>query len=490
MWGSMRVEPSYLKPALDENVRYLNQALGVEQSFDMICRKLEYAGRDFALYFVDGFVKDQILNLIMNHLSGLKPEEVGVRAISRLLHTHVGYLEVGTERDMDKIVASVLSGPAVLLVDGCDEALTIDARTYPAREPGEPDTERVVRGARDGFTETLIFNTALTRRRIRDPSLRMEYLSIGARSKTDICLAYLADIADPQRVAAVRGKLKEITVDGLPMADKTIEEFVFGNRWNPYPMVRYTERPDVAAVHLLEGHVLIYTDTSPSVMITPTTFFHHVQHAEEYRQKPVVGAYLRWVRFVGMLISVFLLPIWYLIEQQREIFSGAGHFLVSPEHALIPLIAQFLIAELGIDLLRMAAIHTPSPLATALGLVAAIMMGQVAVEVGLFTHAIILYLSAAAIGTFATPSYEMGLANRLARLTLLAAVFFFHTQGFILGSLFWMLLLVFSKSLNVPYLWPFLPFNGKALWDILVRSSVSGKKSRPSFLTPQDPDRK
>src|SRR5699024_9275276 len=162
----------------------------------------------------------------------------------------------------------------VLLVDGEETAIVIDARTYPVRSPEEPDTERVVRGSRDGVVETIIFNTALTRRRLRDPSLRMEYHEVGKRSKTDIAIGYLEDVADPDLVESLRNSLKEVKTDGLPMAEKTLEEYIFGHNWNPYPMVRYTERPDVAATHLLEGHVLIYVDTSPSVMITPTTFFH------------------------------------------------------------------------------------------------------------------------------------------------------------------------------------------------------------------------
>src|SRR5690606_7518880 len=213
---------------------------------------------------------------------------------------------------IDDVVTAVLTSPVTLLVDGEEEAILIDARTYPGRQHEEPDVERVVRGSRDGFVETLIFNTALTRRRLRDPSLRMEYMQVGARSKTDICIAYLEDVADPELVETIRNTLSRIQVDGLTMAETGLEALLFRRHWNPYPLVRFTERPDVAAVHLLEGHVLIYVDTSPSVMITPTTFFHHVQHAEEYRQKPGVGAFLRWVRFLGIGVSLFLVPLWYL----------------------------------------------------------------------------------------------------------------------------------------------------------------------------------
>ncbi|MBO8170455.1 MAG: spore germination protein [Bacillaceae bacterium] len=478
-----------LSKNLKENTEFLDQALAVDKSFDVISKKLRFAGKEMQLYFVDGFAKDNIMMLITNHLASLEHRELVPETLSKLIETHVTYLEVDKEKQVDKLITAVLSGPLVLVIDGYDEALIIDARTYPARNPEEPDVERVVRGARDGFTETLIFNTALTRRRLRDPSLRMEYMQIGTRSKTDICIGYLEDVADPDLVKVVREKLQSIELDGLPMAEKTIEEFVFGKNWNPFPMVRYTERPDVAAVHLLEGHVLIYTDTSPSVMIAPTTLFHHVQHAEEYRQKPVVGAYLRWIRFIGMLASVLLLPIWFLMSQNPEFRPEQLDFIGPKDPGKVPLLVQILVAELGIDLLRMAAVHTPTPLATALGLVAAILIGQVAVEVGLFTNEVILYLAVAAIGTFATPSYELGLANRIMRIFLIVLTAFFKLTGLLVGIGFWLLILMFSRSINTPYLWPLIPLNLRALKDVIIRSPVPEKNKRPRGISPQDPDR-
>ncbi len=479
-------EMKELSTKLEENVSFLKEALGVGKSFDVIHRELEFGGRKFGLFFVDGFAKDDVMNVITIHLAKLDREQLAPDAVSKLIKTHIGYLEVEKVKEMDKIISAVLAGPLALVIDGSDEALMIDARTYPARSPDEPDIERVVRGARDGFTETLIFNTALTRRRLRDPSLRMEYLQIGTRSKTDVVVSYLEDIADPDLVKTLKEKIEAIEIDGLPMAEKTISEFIFEKNWNPFPMVRYTERPDVAAVHLLEGHVLVYTDTSPSVMIAPTTFFHHVQHAEEYRQKPIVGAYLRWVRFIAMLASVFILPLWLLVVFQPELLPKELDYIGVDKPGNVPLFVQILFAEIGIDVLRMAAIHTPSSLATALGLIAALMIGQVAVEVGLLSNEVILYISIAAIGTFATPSYEFGLATRIVRITLLFAVAFFHLPGFLIASGIWLFILATTKSLGTPYFWPLLPLNFRALMDIIVRSPVPAQNKRARILHPQD----
>jgi len=475
--------------SLDENIQRMNRILGVDKSFDVICRRYEFAGVRCALYFIDGLVKDDILQLIVQRLASLEPGDLAPDPVARLLHTEVGYLEVELLSQLGPLVTGVLSGPLALFVDGAEQALLIDARTYPARQPEEPDIERVVRGARDGFTETLIFNTALTRRRVRDPSLRMEYLQIGRRSKTDVCLAYLEDVADGRLVEMLRERLNSFDLDGLPMGEKTLEEFLFRHHWNPFPLVRYTERPDVAAVHLLEGHVLIYTDTSPSVMITPTTLFHHVQHAEEYRQKPVVGAYLRWVRFIAILASVLVPPLWLLFVLEPELTGPRWDFIRPDEAKPLSIFWQFFLADLGVDVLRMAAIHTPSSLATAIGIVAAILIGQVAVDVGLFTNEVILYIAIAAIGTFATPSYELSLASRLVRLFLLVAVALFRLPGLVGALLLIFVVLASTRSLNMPYLWPLLPFHGSALLDVLVRAPVPAKRRRPSAISPQDPDR-
>jgi len=314
-------------------------------------------------------------------------------------------------------------------------------------------------------------------------------LTAGARSKTDICVAYLEDVANPELVETIKTRIKDIKIDGLPMAEKSVEEYITTGNWNPLPQVRYTERPDVAAVHLLEGHVLVIVDTSPSVIIAPVTYFHHLQHAEEYRQNATVGAYLRWVRFIAVFSSILLLPLWYLAANNPQLLPESLKFIGPSKVANIPLIWQFMIAEVGLDMLRMSAIHTPSPLATALGLIAAFMLGDVAITVGLFNPETILYMAISAVGTFATPSYELGLANRLFRFGLLIMVALLGLPGLLAGLAGIILLLVLTKPFGIPYLWPLIPFNAKAMFSILLRSPIPMHNIRPSILKPQDSSR-
>lgn len=478
-----------VKEKFEDNIGYLIKELRIGKNFDVIHRPLEYGGLKFGMFLIDGFASANLLLLIMKEIEKRKPEDFGNNPIDKLFKTFIPHVEVNTSEDLEEVIAQILAGQTAVVVEGGKQVILIDSREYPIRSPQEPDIERVVRGPRDGFVETIVFNLALIRRRVRDRSLIMEYVQVGKRSKTDIALVYIDSIVDPDNVEMLRNELEKISIDGIPMAEKTIEEFVFGRNYNPYPLVRYTERADTSAVHLMEGHVLIVVDGSPSVMICPSTYWHHLQHAEEYRQKPIVGIFLRWARFIAVLSSLFLLPLWYTYATNEQLLSDRWKFIGVEDHGEIGLIWQFLIAEVGIEILRMAAIHTPNALATALGIVSAIIIGDVAVEVGIFTHEVVLYVAVAAIGTFATPSYELSLANRIFRVFFLIMVALFKVPGLIIGITLWIMLLVSTKSMNTPFLYPFIPFNPRDFRIMLSRTPIPLNNTRAAILRPQDKTR-
>ena len=462
--------------------------MGIGTSYDVIAREVTFAGRDMAFVFIDGFAKDDIMLFLMQGLSRLSREDIAVKTIDKI-RRYLPYIEVETVDTLHAVVDAILPGSVALLVDGEETAIIIDARQYPARGPEEPDIERTTRGSRDGFVETIVFNTALIRRRVRDPKLRIEMMTAGTRSKTDIAVVYIMDIANPKLVEDIKKKIKRVKIDGLPMADKSIEEFMVNGKFNLFPRVRYTERPDVAAAHLFEGHIVVVVDTSPSVIILPATWFHHIQHAEEYRSSPGVGLYIRWVRFSSIIVSVLATPVWLLVATNPGLLPEALKFIGPEKVGPIPLWLQFFLAEIGIDAIRMAAIHTPSPLATALGIIAAFMIGDVAIQVGLFAQEVILYMAVAAVGTFATPSFELANANRIVRLGLLVAVALFGLPGLVLGLGITLVSLALTKSFGVPYLWPLFPFDWRAMKQVLFRTPVPMSKWRPSALKTQDRDR-
>ncbi|WP_077213861.1 spore germination protein [Bacillus dakarensis] len=466
--------------------KYMKDRIGLNESFDLGVRKLKILKKDVHVYYVNGLCDTAYIIQIVKELVQINDKKelsVNIKKIieNRLLHQSVSPVET-----LDEVVDQVLSGLIAVVIEGEEEAFIVDVRSYPGRQPQEPDTEKVIRGSRDGFVENIIINTAITRRRIRDERLRFEILKVGERSKTDIAIAYIKDVANPDLINIIRKELNAIEIDGLTMADKAVEEFIVKQGYNPYPLVRYTERADIAATHLLEGHVIIYVDTSPSVIITPTTYFHHLQHVEEYRQSPAVGTFIRWIRYFGVIFSLFLLPLWLLFVLEPTALPEQLKFIGPNEKTNIPVVVQIFLGEFGILFLRMAAIHTPTALASAMGLIAAVLIGQIAIDVGLFVPEVILYTAISAMGTFATPSYELGIANTISKLAILVAVAIWHVPGFIIATTLYILIISSIRSLNTPYLWPLLPFSPRAFFQILIRSSAPGSKIRPSIVQPKN----
>lgn len=485
---TMSQDKTFVYPKIEDNIEYFRKELGIGVSFDVLLREFKIGRKKVAFIFLDGFANGEVIIYIMQTLLDAKQEDIVPNPLEKITLKMLPYGEITFVDNLEEAANEVLGGPLIFLIDGEKKFIILDIRQYPGRQPEEPDIEKVTRGSRDGFVETLLFNVALIRRRIRDPKLRIEAVTIGSRSLTDVALIYVKDIINPGILEEIRSRLLKIDVDGLPMAEKTVEEFITADFWNPFPEVRYTERPDVAAVHLLEGHVCIIVDTSPSVMIAPVTYFHHVQHAEEFRHNPIVGIYIRWVRLLGIILSVLLVPTWLLLVDYSQMLPESFQFIGPKEESVLPLFIQFILANIGLDLLRMASIHTPSPLATALGLVGALLIGEIAVTVGIFVPEVLLYIGLVAVGIFSTPSWELGLANRLVHLLLLLLTGLFKVYGFAAGLLIVFVRLATTRSFGLPYLWPLLPFNGKALFCVLFRKPVPIKGFRPSFLKTRDTD--
>lgn len=466
--------------------KYMEKHLGIGVSYDVGVRDFIILDTHIQIYYVNGLVDDATVGELVKVLVEINDNEVEKKKTYDIIKNRLINLQVETIQSMDEAVDQMLSGLIVMFIDGHTDAFVIDLRNYPGRTPEEPDTERVIRGARDGYTESIVQNTALTRRRVRDERLRNEMMKVGERSKTDICISYLQDVADDDLIKIAKEKIEAIEIDGIPMADKTVEEFIVEQKWNAYPLVRYTERPDIAAKHLLEGHILLFVDTSPSVIIIPTTFFDHLEHAEEYRQSPAVGTFIRFIRILAVLASLYLLPLWLLFVIEPNLLPDTLSFIGPNEEGNIPIIVQIIMADTGVEFLRMAAIHTPTALATAMGLIAAVLIGEIAVEVGLFSPEVILYVAISTIGSYVTPSYELSVANKLLKLFLLLATAFFGSIGFIVGITFSILYLANIKALQTPYLWPFLPFNGKALLQSVLRIPIPYANVRPTIVHPKN----
>ena len=437
-----------LSASFEENIRYMNEILPVKESFDIIRREMEIGGKASVFYYIDGFIKDEAMLKIMDSFLSVSEEDMPEDA-EEFIQKNVPYVEVEILEDFDQVIRNVLSGPAVLFIDGYKECIAIDCRTYPARSVDEPDKDRSLRGSRDGFVETIVFNTALMRRRIRDPHLVMEMTEAGQASRTDIAICYMKDRVDRALLDNLKKRIESLQIDDLRMNQQSLAEALFKRKWfNPFPKFKFTERPDTAAACLLEGKVVILVDNSPSAMVLPTSILDMIEEANDYYFPTVTAVYLKVTRALITIATVFFTPLYLLFMQNQDWLPEAFEFVAVRDTVNIPLIFQFLLLELSIDGLRLAAMNTPTMLSTPLSMIAGIVMGEFSVQSGWFNSEVMLYMAFVAVANYTQPNFELGYALKFMRLMLLVLTAAFDLYGFIIGCILVLCFLIFNKTLS------------------------------------------
>lgn len=454
----------------NDNVRLVGELLRVGESFDILQKSLRLDDGELMLFFIDGFTKDTVMQKLMMHFLSVKTVE---GSASKFMSESLPYIETDVTNDVDAVIAAVLSGCAVLLGSSFGaEAIIIDTRTYPARDTNEPEGDRVMRGSRDGFVETLIFNTALIRRRIRNTALTMKYFSVGEDSLTDVVLCYMNDRADMKYVKELEKKLSSIRTDSLVMGHESLKECLIKTRWyNPFPKIRTTERPDVASAQLLEGSVLVLIDNSPEVMVLPSVLLDFMQEANDFYFPPLTGTYIRIVRYIVFFLTLVITPVWYLMTRYPELVPSFLEFAMPEQTGKLPIVVQLLLVEFIIDALRLASLNTPNMLNNSLSVVGGLILGDFAVEIGWLIPEVILYMAFVAIANFTQRSYELGYAIKFLRIFILILTAVFGFWGFCVGFAVTVVLTATNSTVNGKrnYLYPIIPFSPKALFSMLVR---------------------
>lgn len=432
----------------DKNVDYMNQMLPVEDSFDIVQRDIQIGGKDATFYFIDGFTKDESMLKIMDSFFNIKEEDMPKDAAA-FATTCIPYVEVDVIGDFDQIFRNLLSGVTCLFIDGYQACLAIDCRTYPARSVDEPDKDKSLRGSRDGFVETIVFNTALMRRRIRDRHLVMKMLEVGESSRTDVALCYMEDRVDQELLKNLNYRIRDIKVDDLRMNQQSLAECLFKRKWyNPFPKFKFTERPDTAAACLLEGKVVILVDNSPSAMILPTSILDIIEEANDYYFPTLTGMYLKISRALITFLTIFLTPVFLLFMQNLSWLPKIFAFVAVKDTVNIPLIFQLLMLEVAIDGLRLAALNTPSMLSTPLSVIAGLVMGEFSVKSGWFNAEVMLYMAFVAVANYTQPNFELGYALKFMRLELLVLTAVFDWIGFLAGTVIVICSICFNKTLS------------------------------------------
>ena len=432
----------------DKNVDYMNQMLPVEDSFDIVQRDIQIGGKDATFYFIDGFTKDESMLKIMDSFFNIKEEDMPKDATA-FATTCIPYVEVDVIGDFDQIFRNLLSGVTCLFIDGYQACLAIDCRTYPARSVDEPDKDKSLRGSRDGFVETIVFNTALMRRRIRDRHLVMKMMEVGESSRTDVALCYMEDRVDQELLKNLNYRIRDIKVDDLRMNQQSLAECLFKRKWyNPFPKFKFTERPDTAAACLLEGKVVILVDNSPSAMILPTSILDIIEEANDYYFPTLTGMYLKISRALITFLTIFLTPVFLLFMQNLSWLPKIFAFVAVKDTVNIPLIFQLLMLEVAIDGLRLAALNTPSMLSTPLSVIAGLVMGEFSVKSGWFNAEVMLYMAFVAVANYTQPNFELGYALKFMRLELLVLTAVFNWIGFLAGTVIVICSICFNKTLS------------------------------------------
>lgn len=457
---------------LTDNINKLHEIFPLEKSFDIVTRTFYFQETKAYWIGINGLCDNSILQLIISDLQDPSyTSDIKINNLQKFMESKIGYIQTELCNDWDKVIKNILSGPSVLFVEGFPAAVLLDTRKYPARSIEEPDTEKTTRGSKDGFVETIVFNTALIRRRIRNPKLSFEMKSVGSESKTDVAIAYIDGSVDTDLLTELKQKLDNVMIPALTMGPKSLEELIVKKRWwNPLPQIRYTERPDVACSYLLEGYIAILVDNFPCAMVFPCTLLQFTQNPEDYYQNPTVGNYLRLLRFICILLSLFLLPVFLLLGiYSLELPMG---FKIVSEVPLSPmkLFAYVMLVELSLDIFKYSSMNAASGLSNSLGLIGGIIVGDVAIKLGWATPEAVFFGAATMLATLSISSQEFGQALRLYRYLLVILTGFLRIWGFGIGLILVIISVVTTPSIaGKSYLWPLIPFEWKALKTLLFR---------------------
>ena len=451
---------------MNDLINYLKKELKVEVNFDVKFRQEMMNDIHFSLFYISSLVDSELLIRLFEsiELVTLNGEKV---CFSRVL-------DIKEETDKEIIRNSIFQGDIALIINELKKCFIIEAKKYPSRSISFPEVEKSVRGSKDSFTENLIVNVGLIRRRIKSDNLIIKSFYISPESKMFINVIYLDNVCSKQVINSLIKRINDIDVTSLIMSERALEEALFKQTYHIFPLVRYTERPDVASINLVNGKAIILVDTSSNAIITPITIFDHFKNVEEYKQNPIVGSFTKTLRFIGSISSVFLVPLFILITMENSFDNGIIPFYQLENKN--PLLIEVVLVSIILEIIRIAIIHTPNAFITALSLLCAIVLGEISISLGLFSSEILLVCSLAIVLNFATPSYELSLTNRLISILFIIVSTIFGGTGFLLMLIILFIYLNNIKTLRTPYLYPFMPFDISLFNKVFLRKSSKKKK--------------
>lgn len=464
--------------SIKANIERVRQSFPQGLSADFVLSEFKVAGKDACLCFFNGSTDSALLLKVHKSIlsvTGLPDTMCDFSAAS------VPLADKKLQNDMEQVIDALLASMSALFIDGYDTALILDTKEYPSRSIEEPEKNKTMRGPRDGFGESIFINTALIRRRIKSDKLVLEDFTLGSETKTKVVLAYMNGKADKRLVEEISRRLKSISVPSLTLSQQTLSDLIFdrklSDKLNPFPKVRYVERPDTAASMLVEGKVALLCDTTPSVIFFPISLYDMVEETDDYYFPPLTASYLRTLRVAMLFVSVFLSPLWLLALEYGSYLPSALEFLLVDSKAYVPVWLQLITVELMMDALKIASLNTPNTISNSLSVVSGLLLSDFAITAGWLVPQTILYSAISSIANFIPTNYELGYAFKFWRMLLIVLTALFKLWGFASGIVIFLVIMVLNRTKNNrEFLYPICPNNKKALLKMFIRTGEGKEK--------------
>ena len=447
----------------------------VGESFDLLERKLNIGGHDATMFFVDGLVDGGMMQRVIFSLFSLKkPQMEKAQDAESFIKCNLPFLDAFIVREVELAIKHLYSGLVPLFIDGYDGIIIIDCRSYPLRGVEEPAKEKSLRGSKDGFVESMMTNIALIRRRIRDNALIFKGYSLGSVTRSDVAMVYMKSKADMSMVNKLDAALKALNTEGLTVTEQTLVEELTGkrrNRLNPFPKVRYSQRPDVIAAHVEEGKIGIIVDNSPTVILIPAGIFDFFQDVDDYYFPALTGNYFRLIRIFNMVVILFATPVYLLFAEGSIPVHDALKFFVTEEDFAVGIFWQLILLELAVDGLKLASLNTPESLGMSLSVIGALILGEFSVSSGWFVPQTILCMAVVALASFTQPSIELGYGMKFIRILMLIGAHIFGWIGMAAAFAVSMVVIATTRTIvGTSYLYPLIPWNGAKLKRLVFRT--------------------
>lgn len=457
---------------INQSLKDFKEAVNFDKNFDIVFREFEMGCQKCAMFALDGEMNGEVLTHIFKTLMEVKSNKpLTADEIDKKI---IPYIEVSAITEIKDAASGMFVGSAILFVDGSEKAFSIDAKSFPQEKSMQPEKDKSIRGSRDGFSAIPIFNAALIRRRIHSPNLSMEKFSVGRESQSDVIVCYMDGLCDKNLLEEVKRKISNLDIQGLTMNQETLAENIFPNKWyNPYPRLRYCERPDEASAALLEGKIAIIIDNAPAVMILPVHIIDFIREANDYYFPPITGTYYRFIKYGLMILSLFLTPVWLVILKNLDSLPEWFRIFEITEKVAVPVVWQLLIMEFVLEIIRISTMNTPNVLGSSIGIVGALLVGEFAVSSGWLASETVFYMSFLAISMYASPNFEYGYANKFLRIFLVIMTGLFSEIGLIVGTAMIFLLMLSTKTVDgKSYMYPIIPFDAAELKKYSIRNRL------------------